>query len=607
MKCSTILERSIQYLDDALGEKEKLDFEVHIDRCEACNKKYLLISSNYDTTINLESVPSDFKESLMIKMKEYKNSTFQPKIMKPKAVLLSICLLIGITATVFAKPLYKSLEQLIQGLGREVDMEFLSAPASRCISAELIAEERAKEIFIKNQEHIESIINHMKVGEVKSLQYKDGKDILKIRVGIGSKSRSIGYAMNNSGGFRMIEGIEYLESREKFYTAQKKVLHKLIDNGYFVPAIQGLEQEYKLAHIFTKHNDIPKMKAVDSLIYENRLGLQSVELNFNDENIIKNADFKRSLEEVNGLQAIYEQGELHGKAYSRLHIILGEDKRQKVLTIGEYLTPGSLTKEELLKIARSIRFFNVQNNNPSREDQILYVDTNKEFKMLVEEKEEFSYEQISLKDFRDPRIRKVTDAYISRVQKRERKFTMNPASDITLTRRAGAFLIEYKRPDYEDMLRWYKLPLFIYKDLYEHSVIDSVLVAGGEKQDISDINIIYRFKEQGDKESNEKEVSNFSVYMSENLNPYKDSIHKYPILDIMIDQFVSSSPMQQIYLVYDEENHPYIIRDGYQGIICISTIKKINGKYIEYGMNLPRAFVDEVGMDKFVRGFKIIK
>jgi len=311
----------------------------------------------------------------------------------------------------------------------------------------------------------------MKTGEFKELNFKwDGKDFV---VRMGKTSGRLSLSVRDAASGRVITGDSLRQTLpNKASLKAEKLLQNLIANGYFVPVLEPMPTGYRLQEVFISGN------RVNSLIYstDNDGGYAVINM---DSTVIKDDVFTKSLETINGYQAIYQEAELKGIQYGSITLYLGDEKRQKTMSItAEKSDSSSLNKYELISIVQDIKLYNEENNTDSRAKDIEVL-IEKKAAFQTEDDEKYSIESVFngeiFKEIKDPRVAGHLDEYKENIRNGQTEFVIDISEGVTLER-FGRYpennpryfcSLKYKAGSFDEIKEYISIPLLMNKEIYK--------------------------------------------------------------------------------------------------------------------------------------------
>lgn len=560
MYCSNITGLTVMYLENKLNKKEKRKFIRHIGECSTCRRIFDTIYANYSSDDPPCQIQYDLKKLIMNKINTLPKIT--TKIRRPlyKVGIICTALIILITATVFAKPVYKSLDELVQLIF--IDRSLIGNYQKPLDSNTRNIIQKADGIYEKNKEDIKSIIKSLDPGEIKKITYEEQMKDFYAVIAKGIKANSIIYGVKGIPGYKNVSEIKRHGDNEN---DNKISLREIINQGLFVPVPEKLPEEYLCSNIDFENGMV---KCITYSTNNNK----NFRIILNSDKAIINLANSQNLSRVGRYQAVYVEEENTFGLLAKMYIYLGEDKKQKVIGLSSYLDE-KFDKSKFLDAVNSIKFYNEEKNNLELE---------------------FNGYFLNLKcDIPD----KILDEFYNLVTDGKSNIKIEIEDNVFLTRKADSFkkhtyYIDCFEPEYSKINKYSNFPLLMNVDLPGTTSLEYFAVAGvGYKNE----------KEVFFRMLNSKCDNSFNV----RVNLIDENLQKYLDYDLVMYNYIKDFNNNNS-LHFDKVDHPYIIKGKNDNSVYLYTIKEVNGINVRYDINIPRDIVENMTFQEIIDGMKFI-
>lgn len=610
MNCNQIIEMSLWYIENKLNSIKRHRFESHIAKCQKCRAGFDFFKAHYKASDAAIQVNHEIITSITssIDISKYTGRTAGRSLRRAWIVVfVSVFLLAGIAVN--ADTIAKSLDELVDLIGREINPSVLEKISE---TKEKSAEEIAISLYEKNRHEVYKAAENLNNGEVKEFTFNwDGIDFA-VKVGKTPQMLTISYKTPEIGHFIVGESIRN-SMPDKDSSEADQLLQSLIGRGYFVPVLDPVPEGYRLQAVSYSGNK------AGSLTYCSGSG-SFIMINM-DSTIIKNDFSAKTLENVNGYQAVYQEFEAYGERHGNINIYLGDDKRQNVLSLSVKTADGAAAgKEQLLEIAGSIKYHNEQNNLESR---VKYINELPQGEPAAKKRELNKYSIGSVingeifKDVKDPRVIEKSGEYIEKAKNGQSEFIIQVSEAISMKRLKKLpqndpryFLsVQYDTGRFGEIRQFMNIPLFMNRELYERSVLQFVLCTYPEEGAyIFDGGVHYHFYPAGTPEADIETCKKLTVDACFVTPEDAQLLRSDSITGYMVDRFTTSNYNEGTSeLVYDSSQHPYIIRKSASyDITTIYTIKESENEYTEYVVIIPNTMLDGMSSRMLADGFEYI-
>lgn len=613
MNCHMIVEMSLLYMENKLNSNEKHSFESHIARCGKCHAGFELLRNNYNAAEYNKPVTSDIIAGIAsgADKNKYKSRTTGGKLRRAWTVAaVSVILLAGVVAN--AETISKSLDELVNLMGREISPAIQEKMSEAPVKSD---DAIAAQAFKEHKQEVYKAAESMKVGDVKELSFKWDNTDFSVKVGKTSKALSIAYKTSELSRYRIGNTIRNTKPNRASLKAEQ-LLQELIASGYFAPALDPALEGYILQMVNYSGNK------VDSLSYTSSDGaIIYINIDSSIGSVIKNDFSTKTLEAVNGYQAVFQEFKGYGRKLGNINIYLGDGKRQKVISLSAQKSDGnSYNKEQLIDLACSIKFYNEQNNDESMIKNISELPRDILY-TLPQESGKYTLESVLnreiFKHIKDPGIIGKIDEYVDKVKNGQSEFTIPVSEGVSIKRlKRGTdsnslclCYIEYDTGDFNEIKQFMSMPLYINSEIYSKSIFQSASCTyADEGANESDTGTHYQFIPVGTPEADIEKCQKLSVDANFLREEERLVLSAYTITDYMVDRFVTSNYLQGAsQLVYDKSTHPYIVRSNNEyNVTCIETFAEKDGKYIQYYIFIPDSMLADMDYQTLVNGFKYI-
>ncbi len=610
MKCNEIVELSIRHINNSLNEKSKSKFLKHILRCNDCNGMYNLLKVNYQPSDTSIDNPSETIEKIMSKIdkerysEKYKEKNYfinNRSNKRPRLKWLAVCLsvIIFAAASVNAGTIYKSLEELLNTIGVEVNLKAIGQYKKTEKQKEMELSDR---IYLKNKQAIIDAAANMQPGQVKELSFTKGSDILNVKIAKGKETQTISCSVN--GGSFFIKESPFGE----FYDntpENETLLQTLIANGYFVPEAKNMPEGYNLDNIM--YSD----KEVIALHYRSGTGSNNISISLVGR-VVKNPEVSKRLLTVNGYQAVYQEVDLYGKTNANITIYLGDDKRQDTLSVSSFLSEEDISEAELLHIAEGILLHNADNNYDSRLDYIVAVNMEGSGLESSRSKKDEVYSTYTLDDvlgggcfksIKDTQVKEKVNEYIDLVAAGKKEFTIPVSDSLSVKRSEKApwqdpryfMFIEYTDPDLSTITGSINYPILMSRHIMEKTIVKQVVVTFPELNATKSNPGVHYMLHPIDSEKYASWEVKPVVTVDINSIHAEDEhvIREYSLYDFMFNRHHSTNYIDMdANFVCDSKGVPYIVtRHKKFDIVTIRTIKEIEGSLMQYIITIPNVLL----------------
>ncbi len=634
MMCNDIPGIIIRKLQNELNVKEKKKLDKHLKKCIECRRKYYFITANYDPSLGTasclaakESRETDSKliigynqneliHNVMSGIDTYRynisanrNNAQVSNNMKTKIRWAFVCLavIISLSITAFAKPIYKSLTELLGEIS--INHNYYLKQATGGIEKTTPKKKTETEIkdmqkslaeadilYDKYKYKVDEIITEMKPGELRTLNFEGERDDFYVGLGKGIESKTIIYGIKGNSGHIRVEGIP--TSYRARADSKDMSIEELIHQGYFTPVLEYLPEGYEFSGVGFSKDEI------SSITYRNN---KTDENDYNDyisiylatDRVNIDDDAEKTLELINGYQAIYMEEEAVGNRFGKFIIYLGDNKRLKVLTLAANLKEGSLEKSDLYNMAQNIRYYNEESN-------------------------EITYNGY-FKNVKDTVPQQKLDEFFEKVEKGEKDIRIQLEDDVRLSRKAGSgksetYYIEYFGNDQGKIKQYSNYPMLMNLEIFKDSMLENLAIIGfGYKWD-KEVHFSIKSRESIGANKNKSSANRLNDTIARIDARVLDSRLKlYPVFDVVIDDYVScmNSEVRYEELIFDKNNHPYIVTEakstdaktGKETIFgrYFRTVKETAGDYVHYNITIPYTMLKDMSDQEFIDGLGFIE
>jgi len=630
--CNGITGMIIERLQNELNTKEKKRFDKHIKKCIECRRKYHFIIANYDSSLGTtfcirtkEGREADSELSIGYNQNELVQNVISridtsrydvsstlnrapvPKNMKVKYALVCLVVIVSLSLTAFAKPIYKSLGELLETISsnhnillKQAAGDIKNSNTKKITEEEFIKRkksfEEADALYDKYKQEVESTIAEMKTGEIKTLTFEGECDDFYISIGKGMETKTVIY------GIKGISGQKYLGDIPFAYRAgsdnKDMSIQELKEQGYFIPVLEYLPEDYEFSYVRFNRDEIGAVEYKNIESKEN----DYISIYLATDRVDIDEDVEKQLEVINGYQAIYIEEEGAGNRFGKFIIYLGEDKRLKVLTLTAKLKEGFLEKSDLYDIAQGMKYYNLEGN-------------------------EITYNGY-FKNVKDAVPQQKLDEFYEKIKKGEKNIRIQLEDDVRLSRKEGSgksetYYIEYIGNNVQKIRQYSNYPMLMNSKIYDESILENFAVIGvGYRWDKE---VWFNIKScDANEADSEKPSTNSGTGTAARVDAritaraLDSRLKQYPTFDIVIDDYVScmNNEVTHEELIFDKDNHPYIVtgarfRDakGKETIYgrYFRTVKEVAGEYVHYNIIVPETMLKGMNDQEFVDGLGFIE
>lgn len=443
MLCKMIDELSLEYMEKELGESQSKKLLNHLKKCGKCMIKYNLINGNYTPERNIGDYESrtissyiknngDIAKEVMSRIDKSLYEKNRIKIRKKRIIIAVACLMIILTASINAKSIHKTYEELkeIMFVSKERLIENLTK--NMRINQLLEDEDYIKQIYNKFSGNIEAQIDGLKTGMIKTFEYEEENGVFLIAAAKGREGNFITYGFKDHKMFHNDYNIEINQKRVNPFLNREyfSSIDDLVKSGEMAVYPGYVPDGYEFTECFRNLSNTLRTVAI---AYENSEN-NWVKFGFITGRIAEGDGGPGELLEINGRQAFYSEQVNYGNKFNQLAIYLGDGMRFPTLVVSSNV----LGKGDIIKIAENLELVNEDKNS---------IENNPDYFVNI----------------KDKRILDYADEYMRYIKSGKSDFSFKIDENTEFYKRSqdNTYNISYSNTNYNDIREYLYTPLKI--------------------------------------------------------------------------------------------------------------------------------------------------
>jgi hypothetical protein len=555
--CDRLEELSIEYLRGDLNSELQANFENHLQICQKCKYKFLLIKKNFKTVLTQSKLPMNFNNMVMNSIDKSRYMKTQAMKLRKRLILTTAVLLTLGIITGFSEPLGQKIDNLIYKLQGH---KWFKGFETRSMEGRLNLE-KAKEIFEKYTSEVDVVLSNMKPGEVKTLELKEeAMEDLYLKLYKGDTNDVVNLCIND-------EELRVKGESTVSFGINSSTVDTVIQQGTFIALFDPLPSDNAVVSVVDIDNATGSLHVFYHWDNTNFAGIQL------SPSATLSKGSKKEIINIQQFEAIYEDNASPSGKEGQITLYLGENKLLKALVLIAKYT-DTMNKERFIALANTIKFYNEDAN-------MIKSLTPENFFLGV----------------LDTRVEKHYAEFINTLNISNKNFNIKIADGVKLegyekTKENRNYALVYNNKSLNELSKHSNYPLLVHRDLFDKASEHIMRIEGQGYLKSKTAHGSLSFKVG-------KKIMHGGYLITE----YVGRAAKYTPLDIIMDDL--SGWGKNVDLFFDKSSNPYIVYKTSDAVV-FRTITTIENRHVLYQIFIPEEMLQKKNYETFINELQVL-